>query len=347
MTARPEAELEALAARDRLLLAATQLLDEARGGPVSTREITQRAGVRAPTLYHHFGSKQALLDAVASHGFKEFLRVRHERGVAGDPLADVRAGWDSHVAFGLEFPSAYTHIYGNVRPGVPCAVTADVRAHVLETLEDAERQGRLRVSASDAATQILAACSGVTLTLIQQPSAERDLTLSERMREAVLAAITSGPSDAPGADRPGTWQALDSVATAIEDAGSPLTPGERFLMHELLARLAEDRRSRPSPSPPQEPPDHTFTDAQARRIIERVRAIPEGTVRTFGDVDRRAPRRVGRILATTHDAPWHRVVRADGTLPQGERQRRLLLAEGVPMRGARVDLDQARLPPEV
>ena len=48
-----------LAARDRLLLAATQLLDEAAGGPVSTREITERAGVRAPTLYHHFGSKQA------------------------------------------------------------------------------------------------------------------------------------------------------------------------------------------------------------------------------------------------------------------------------------------------
>src|ERR1700752_1397331 len=92
-------ELEDLATRDRLLLAATQLLDEAAGGPVSTREITQRAGVRAPTLYHHFGSKQALLDAVVSHGFKEFLQSRRQSDSAGDALADVRAGWDSHVAF--------------------------------------------------------------------------------------------------------------------------------------------------------------------------------------------------------------------------------------------------------
>jgi hypothetical protein len=43
-----------------------------------------------------------------------------------DSLEDVRAGWDSHVAFGLEFPGAYAHIYGNVKPGVLCKVTEDV-----------------------------------------------------------------------------------------------------------------------------------------------------------------------------------------------------------------------------
>ena len=82
-------------------------------------------------------------------------------------------------------------------------------------------------------------------------------------------------------------------------------------------------------------------------MIQRVRAIPEGYVRTYGDIDARAPRLVGRILATTHDLPWHRVVRADGTLPQGEAQRKLLVAEGVPMRGERVDVDEARLPQEL
>src|SRR6478672_12905857 len=61
------------------------------------------------------------------------------------------------------------------------------------------------------------------------------------------------------------------------------------------------------------------------RIISRVRAIPKGFVRTYGDVDPLAPRLVGRILSQTHDLPWHRVVRADGTLPQGEAQRKLLV----------------------
>jgi AcrR family transcriptional regulator len=226
------------AARDRLLLAATQLLDEAAGGPVSTREITERAGVRAPTLYHHFGSKQALLDAVVSHGFKEFLRSR--RADSNNPLEEVRAGWDSHVAFGLEFPGAYAHIYGNVKPGVPCGVTEDVRAHLLEALQPAASQGRLLVSPAEAATRILAACSGVTLTLIQQPPAERDLGLSERMRESVLASISDVPRETSPLNAPTARQALESVAGAIDEAGSPLTIGERTLMRELLARLADE-----------------------------------------------------------------------------------------------------------
>jgi methylated-DNA-protein-cysteine methyltransferase related protein len=38
-------------------------------------------------------------------------------------------------------------------------------------------------------------------------------------------------------------------------------------------------------------------------------------------------------------------VRADGSLARGARQRALLEAEGVPFRGERVDMREARLPP--
>ncbi|HEV7918948.1 MAG TPA: MGMT family protein [Solirubrobacterales bacterium] len=84
------------------------------------------------------------------------------------------------------------------------------------------------------------------------------------------------------------------------------------------------------------------------RILDAVRAIPEGFVRTYGDVSPGAPRVAGRVLATTHepDVPWWRVVRADGTLAAGERQRERLATEGVPFRtGAvvRVDLKEARI----
>jgi methylated-DNA-protein-cysteine methyltransferase related protein len=89
------------------------------------------------------------------------------------------------------------------------------------------------------------------------------------------------------------------------------------------------------PSPPR---------AREALIVQRVRAIPEGFVRTYGDIDPKAPRMVGRVLATTtEELPWHRVVRSDGTIPKGEHQRRRLRREGVPFRGARVDLAQARV----
>jgi alkylated DNA nucleotide flippase Atl1 len=46
------------------------------------------------------------------------------------------------------------------------------------------------------------------------------------------------------------------------------------------------------------------------------------------------------VMAACHDPsiPWHRVVRADGSLAKGATQRRLLEAEGVPFRGERVDM---------
>lgn len=85
---------------------------------------------------------------------------------------------------------------------------------------------------------------------------------------------------------------------------------------------------------------------RARAIIERIRETPEGFVRTYGDVSPRAPRMAGAVLSECDDetVPWHRIVRSDGSLTQGRRQRRLLEREGVPFRGDRVDMRVARAP---
>jgi alkylated DNA nucleotide flippase Atl1 len=81
-------------------------------------------------------------------------------------------------------------------------------------------------------------------------------------------------------------------------------------------------------------------------VLARIRDTPPGFVRAYGDVSPGAPRFAGAVLAGCDDpdVPWHRIVRADGSLAKGERQRRLLDAEGVPFRGARVDMRTARLP---
>jgi len=79
-------------------------------------------------------------------------------------------------------------------------------------------------------------------------------------------------------------------------------------------------------------------------VLERVRAIPAGYVATYGDVSPGAPRFAGTVLfgAEEPDLPWWRVVRADGSLAKGARQRGLLVAEGVPFHGERVDMGIAR-----
>jgi methylated-DNA-protein-cysteine methyltransferase-like protein len=81
-------------------------------------------------------------------------------------------------------------------------------------------------------------------------------------------------------------------------------------------------------------------------VLDRIRAIPEGRVTTYGDLSPGAPRFAGAVLSASVDptVPWQRVVRSDGSLPKGERQRKLLDAEGVPFRGARVDMHAAWTP---
>jgi methylated-DNA-protein-cysteine methyltransferase related protein len=89
-----------------------------------------------------------------------------------------------------------------------------------------------------------------------------------------------------------------------------------------------------------------LTTTREREVLERIRRVPKGFVTTYGDLCPEAPRFAGQVLSRCDDpeVPWQRIVRADGSLAKGERQRRLLEAEGVPFRGSRVDMDQAWMP---
>ena len=83
----------------------------------------------------------------------------------------------------------------------------------------------------------------------------------------------------------------------------------------------------------------------AAEALRRARAVPAGFVTSYGELCPHAPRFAGAVMAACDDpsVPWHRIVRADGSLPKGARQRRLLEAEGVPFRGRRVDVSVAFL----
>ena len=89
-----------------------------------------------------------------------------------------------------------------------------------------------------------------------------------------------------------------------------------------------------------------LSSPRAREVLGRIRRVPEGFVTTYGDICPEAPRFAGYVLSACDDpeVPWQRIVRADGSLAKGDRQRRLLKAEGVPFRGRRVDMDIAWIP---
>jgi alkylated DNA nucleotide flippase Atl1 len=86
---------------------------------------------------------------------------------------------------------------------------------------------------------------------------------------------------------------------------------------------------------------------RARAVLDRVCSIEPGHVTTYADLSPEAPRYAGAVLAACDDpeVPWQRVVRADGSLAKGERQRKLLEDEEVPFVGERVDMRTAWMPP--
>lgn len=163
------------------------------GGDLSLRAVCAEAGVKMPTLYHFFGSKQGLLEAVIERGFDLYLEAKATTESTGDPIRDLRAGWDAHVAFGLENPGFYTLMYGTVRPGYSPPAQARPSEVLVSITQQAAEQGRLVVAPDQAAAHILVSNIGVTLRQIVLAREDRELSVA--VREGVLAAITgtAGP----------------------------------------------------------------------------------------------------------------------------------------------------------
>ena len=228
--------------RDRLLLAAAELMHESGDASVSTRAVCERAGVEAPTLYHYFGNKQGLIDAVIQHGFNQYIDPEAGQDNSLDPIDAIRRGWDRHVRFGLDNPRFYALLYGNVERGRPCAITSPALARLTELLTRAAAAGLLRVAPAEAAPRILAANVGVTLGLIAQPEDATDLELSDHVREAALAGIMAQNQVVGDTSSAHVPAAAALALSATLDSAAVLTAGERALLHELLDRIASSGR---------------------------------------------------------------------------------------------------------
>ena len=229
--------------RDRILRAAALLLAEGGREAVSTRGVSTAAGVQPPTIYRQFGDMRGLLDAVVEDGFTRYLRGKVARANTTDPVADLRAGWDIHISFGLANPALYALMYGDPRPGTMPRAAVEAYAILEALVGRVAAAGRLRVGVGRATRLIHAAGVGVVLTLIAVEAAHRDLDVATLTREATLAAITT---DTPTGEA-NTPVELDRAAgyaialkAVLPEASAAFTPAERGLLAEWLNRLSQE-----------------------------------------------------------------------------------------------------------
>ncbi|MFI6026639.1 TetR/AcrR family transcriptional regulator [Amycolatopsis magusensis] len=217
--------------RARIVEVAAQLLHEQGPHAVTTRAVAQAAGMQAPTIYRFFDDKDALLDAVAEHVFTAYVAAKALAGESGDPVADLRAGWDTHLGFGLANPAVFGLL---TDPGH--GARSPAAAAGLEVLRERVRRvaatGRLRVTERRAVELIHAAGTGAVLTLLATPPQDRDLDLGDAMYETVMRSILT---DAPPVPADSTTSAAVAFRAAAPELPM-LTDAERVLLAEWLDR---------------------------------------------------------------------------------------------------------------
>ncbi|WP_030855789.1 TetR/AcrR family transcriptional regulator, partial [Streptomyces griseus] len=204
-------------------------------GDVSIRAVCEAARVGAPTLYRLFGDKDALLAAVVDRGFERYLASKRAAVPSGDPVQDLRDGWDAHVAFALAQPACYRLMYSPALAGRPEAAR---EAHRMLTgvIERIAAAGRLTVPVERAANMVMAANVGVALSLLR-PGADPDPALSDAVRDAVVTAVTT--PETPAGTPPGpSASPATTLRTRLAHTPPPgFTPAETALLHEWLGRL--------------------------------------------------------------------------------------------------------------
>lgn len=177
-------------ARRSLLDAAAAVLAERGIDGASTREIYKRAGVKAPTLYHHFGDKRGLMDAVVTDAFERYLAQKRRLRPSGDPLVDLRHGWDTHVAFARANPVVYQLMFpaGGARPSGAARESLRLLRDGFDRLAAA---GALRegVTPELATRSLAAALHGVTAAICREPTNRGNSRLSATVRDAIVAAL--------------------------------------------------------------------------------------------------------------------------------------------------------------
>jgi AcrR family transcriptional regulator len=155
-----------------ILAAAGELLESGGPAAVTTRAVCNAANVTAPTLYHHFGDMDGLVNALVNGGITDFMAAKRANRNTEDPLADLRRGWDRWIEFALKRPALFRLMIE--RASRDPELGREAHAIMRATLERMHAKGLLAVDVDVAARAVQAASNGV-LSLFAQGAMPADV----------------------------------------------------------------------------------------------------------------------------------------------------------------------------
>lgn len=153
--ARPGADAAKLdRTREAVLSAAANVMRQRGYKAATMRAIAEAAGMEAGSIYYHFRSKEAILDAVLDRGLRDIhdgVRDAFRRAeLLGDHRSKIATGVKAHLLYLLsvsEFTSANIRIYGQLPPQARKLHKPIRWAYSSlwdETLRAAQREGAMR-----------------------------------------------------------------------------------------------------------------------------------------------------------------------------------------------------------
>jgi len=141
-------------ARRAILDATESLLVEEGYESLSIRRLVERCGYTAPTIYHHFGDKPGLLDALLEEVFQKLVRSIRRVPRTDDPIEYLRALARSFVRFGLKNPTHYRLLTQPRDPSSQVPRSAEEARELLEKpLLELWEEGRLSSGDARSASQ--------------------------------------------------------------------------------------------------------------------------------------------------------------------------------------------------
>jgi AcrR family transcriptional regulator len=103
--------------RDDIIEAASKLLADPAGPPLTLRAVAREAGVAATSVYLHFADIEALTLAVVTRRFGELVADQDAaREKSADLCQQVRDGCLAYCEFGLAHPGHYQVMFANPLP---------------------------------------------------------------------------------------------------------------------------------------------------------------------------------------------------------------------------------------
>src|SRR5574338_738586 len=185
-------------ARRSILAAAESLLAEDGYERFSMRRLAERCGYTAPTIYHYFGAKLGLVDAVLELRFRDLLRVIRRVPLSSDPLETIRARARAFVRFGLRNPAHYRVLTSQRDPTArPLPAAEEARALLEQPWRQMIEQGRLAEQHLDLAQQsFFTLLHGIVSLRSSRPDIDWSPGLVEESVNALLRGWTSASATA-------------------------------------------------------------------------------------------------------------------------------------------------------